>query len=87
MQNLNKDLCPRVPVGGGEGELLQQTQPTRLRANAVHLSRVSTMLLLVVVVVVVLLVLVVILLLLLLLLQLEGGGWRGGGRSGGGVDR
>ena len=59
LQNLNKDLCPRVPVGGGEGELLQQTQPTRLRANAVHLSRVPTMLVVVVVVVVVLLLLVV----------------------------
>ena len=73
LQNLNKDLCPGVSVGGGEGELLQQTQPTRLRANAVHLSRASSMLVVVVVMVVVLLLLwllvvVVVVVLLLLLL-------------------
>ena len=68
LQNLNKDLCPRVSVGGGEGELLQQTQPTRLRANAVHLSRVSTKLLVVVVLLLLLLLLVLVLVLVVLVL-------------------
>ena len=43
MVNLNEDFCPKVSICGGERELLQQTQPTCLHVQAVHLTVIDIM--------------------------------------------